>query len=505
MISLIKTGNLSPMAPATLQKFRSCFGDMAVYKDLKNNNFFSTLGLPSFMRDWLLQKYQDNEGNFDPGEIAAFVDRFLPREEGWFAVKDRIINDGERVKILAKIQVDINISTGEISFALPDYGLHNRDTMIENRVWDRHKANLSSGRELWALLELGYRQPDDTARPKLPGKIRLESLKDFCPYVIDVDYYRQARAQFSIEEWIDILLGAVDYNPAGYPLAKQENPDLPEIDTMKLSFLARLLPFVEKRLNLVELAPKGTGKSYIFGQVSRYGWLSTSDRLTRAKLFHDMSRRIPGLVSQHDFLALDEIQKTIFDDGMGAILQGYLEQGAFTVGNYSGSGQCGMMLCGNIAPEIMAQDGKLYMFADLPTIFHDPALIDRFHGFISGWHIPRMNDDLKISGWALNSEYFTTILHELRNDSAYRSIVDEMVEVPKGADTRDTEAIKRIATALMKLLMPHITSTDNFPAAQFDRYCLSPARKMRYMIKRQLNIMDSQYKATVPLLAVVKK
>lgn len=488
-----------------LDKFRSCFVKMAVYKDLKNSNFFSTLGLPSFMRDWLLQRYQKTDGTFDQKDIANFVSKYLPRQEEWFPIKDKIINDFERVKILAKILVDTNIATGETSFTLPDYGITHSQTMIDNRVWENCKNDLVPGKETWGIIELGYRQPDGSVRPSIPGKLCLHSFHNFCPYQVDIDYFKDVRAEFDINQWLDILLGAVDYNPVGYNIARKDNPDLPEVETMKRTFLSRLLPFVEKRLNLIELAPKGTGKSYVFGQISRYGWLSTSDKMTRAKLFYDMSKRTQGLVGQNDFLALDEIQKTNFDDSMGAIMQGYLEQSVYTVGNYNGSAHCGMMLCGNIAPELMQADGKIYMFANLPHIFHDPALIDRFHGFIKGWNIPRMNDDLKICGWALNSEYFTAIMHELRNDSSYRAIVDEVIEVPKGADTRDTEAIKRITTAFLKLFFPHTRDVSDIEPEIFDRYCLRSAKKMRYTIKRQLALMDKQYKAEVPLLRVRKR
>lgn len=488
-----------------MEKFRSNFESMAVFKDLKNSNFFSTLGLPSFMRDWLLQRYQNSDGKYQQNEIADFVNKYMPRQNEWFAVKDKIITGFEKVKILAKIQVDINISTSDISFSLPDYGVANNDTMVDNAVWDRCKEDLVSGKETWGILELGYRPPDDSARPKIKGKIKLISFKNFCPYEIDLDYFKDARSEFDIGEWLDILLGAVDYNPEGYEIAKKENPDLPEPFTMKMTFLSRLMSFVEKRLNLIELAPKGTGKSYVFGQLSRYGWLSTSDRVSRAKLFYDMNKRSLGLVGQNDFVALDEIQKTCFDEGMGAILQGYLEQGSFTVGNYSGSAHCGMILCGNIEPALMKADGSLYMFGNLPALFHDPAIIDRFHGFIKGWNIPRMNDDLKVNGWALNSEYFTAIMHELREDSSYRFIVDELVEVPNGADTRDTEAIKRVATALLKLLFPNIRDGGGISPDHFDMFCLRPARKMRFTIKRQLNMMDEQYKLAIPPLKVRKK
>ena len=104
----------------------------------------------------------------------------------------------------------------------------------------------------------------------------------------------------------------------------------------------------------------------------------------------------------------------------------------------------------NIQKENM--DEYSYMLAELPTLFQETALLDRIHGFVKGWDIPRMNDSLKITGWALNSEYFCSIMHELRNDMSYRAIVEKIVDVPERSDTRDTEAIKRIATAYMKLL-----------------------------------------------------
>ena len=127
-------------------------------------------------------------------------------------------------------------------------------------------------------------------------------------------------------------------------------------------------------------------------------------------------------------------------------------------------------------------------------MFHESALIERFHGFIKGWNIPRMTEDLKVSGWAMNSEYFSTILHQLRDDLSYRAIVDEIVEVPEEADTRDTEAIKRIATAYMKLLFPHIRTAADVNVREFDRYCLRRAHKMRDTVKIQLGVLDIEYR-----------
>lgn len=495
------------MKDETIQKLRRCFEAMAVFKDLSQGNLFKTLGLPSFMRDWLLQRFEDNNGVFDTSQLQDFVHTFIPKNNEWTSIKDRIITGYETVRILAKITINIDVITGEISFALPDFGLHNRETMIDTDVWERCRENLVSGHETWGMLELNYRPPDDTVKPKLPGKIRLLSFRDFCPYNIDLEYYKDVRKEFTINEWIDIVLGAVDYKAEGYEVAKINDPnnDLPDPDTMKMTMLARVLPFVEKQLNLIELAPMGTGKSYLFGQVSRYGWLSTSAKMTRAKLFYDAARREQGLVGQNDFIVLDEIQKTVFEDGMGSLFQGYLEQGKFSQGNYSCSATSGFVLCGNILPEIMKQDGYAYMFGNLPPLFQDAAMIDRFHGFIKGWNIPRMNSTLKIDGWALNSEYFTAILHILRDDISYRHIVDELIEVPAGADERDTESVKRVSTAYLKLLFPHVRKVSDITEAEFSRYCFRPAMKMRYTIKYQMGLMNEQYRGKdLPALKIRK-
>lgn len=464
-----------------IDKLRECFDEMVVFKDLKKSNFFSALSLPSFLRDWLLKRFGNEEGNFDVNEVSEFITEFLPKKDDWVSIKNKIIIENERVKFLTKISIDIDIKTQEISFALPDFGLTNKETVIEPNIWENCKDDLVKGKETWGVVELGYRLPDDELR--VPGKIKLTSFKDFCPYTIDLDYFKEARAEFTIEEWLDVILGAIDYNATGY-----------DDELQKLAMITRLLPFVEKRLNLIELAPKGTGKSYLFGRVSKFGWLSSGGVMSRAKMFYDISKRSQGLVCNNDFVVLDEVQTISFTDvdEMRAALKGYMESGVFTVGNYEGTANSGIVLLGNIKQENM--DEYSNMFDELPAVFHESALIDRFHGFIKGWDIPRMHDDLKIQGWALNSEYFCTILHFLRGDASYRAIVDQLVEVPEHSDTRDTEAVKRICTAYLKILFPNVRHPKDILVKEFNRYCLKPAVKMRNIIKRQLGFLDSEFK-----------
>lgn len=468
-------------------KLKEYFDDMVVFKNLKESNFFKDLNLPSFLRDWLLKMFEDEDGKFDVDELTSFVKSYIPSKLDWIAIKNRIVVEGERVKILTRVSIEINITTHDVSFALPDFGLTNKDTIIEPNIWDECKDELVKAKETWGVVELGYRYPEG----KNKGKIRLLSFQNFCPYEIDLDYYKDVRKQFTIHEWIDVLLGAIDYNAEGY-----------ENEHQKLSMLTRLLPFIEKRLNLIELAPKGTGKSYLFGGLSRYGYLSAG-KMTRAKLFYDISRREDGLVFFHDYIAFDEIQKVEFDDPneMTQTLQGYMEQGTVKIAGKNDVADAGFVMLGNIDEQKM--DEYQNMFDSLPTIFRTSALMDRIHGFIKGWDIPIMNEGLKICGWALNSEYFSTIMHLMRDDVSYRAIVDKIVEYPSDAKTRDTEAVKRIATAYLKLLFPHVRSEKDIDAGEFNTYCLIPAKKMRQIIVRQMGMIDLQYKGqNVPTFTI---
>ena len=460
------------------EKLHQYFGEMIVYKDLKKSNFFSSMSLPSFLRDWILKEFQTEDGSIDLDQATEFIHSYIPKKDQWISIKNNLIIENQPVKILAKISADVDIKSSIASFSLPEFGLTNKETVIEPAVWNECKDKLTGG-ERWGIIELGYKNPSGT---KNQGRIKLLSFEDFCPYEIDLDYYKDACSKFTLNERIDMILGAIDYNADGYDNQQE-----------KLTVMSRLLPFVEKRLNLIELAPKGTGKSYLLGRVSRYGWLSSGGVMSRAKMFYDINRRVPGLVCNNDYVALDEVQTISFTDvdEMRAALKGYMESGVFTVGNYEGVADSGIILLGNIKQESMNEYNN--MFEDLPSVFHESALIDRFHGFIRGWRIPRMNDDLKSSGWAINSEYFSSIMHLLRDDPSYRAIVDQLIIVPEKADTRDTEAVKRICTAYLKLLFPNVRSASDIDPFDFRNYCLDPAVEMRDIIKLQLGKLDVEY------------
>lgn len=477
--------NMSGQTQEFVERFRDAFDEMVVYKDLKKSNFISSFKLPSFMRDWVLKRFQDEDGSIDMESASEFIRQFIPKKDDWKGIVNRVVNQHERVRFLAKIAVNIDIKTQTVSFELPDFGLLYKDTVIVQDTWEQYSTELLKAEENWGIVELGYQAP---LSAKEPGKITLESFQDFCPYMVDLDEFKYAREEFSLSEWIDILLGAIDYNAAGYESTEQ-----------KLAVIQRLLPFVEKGINLMELAPAGTGKSYLFGQVSRYGWL-VSGKVTRAKLIYDIGKKKDGVVAFRDYVALDEIREAEYmkDTEIQSALQAIMENGKYRApDNHEVTVNAGIVFLGNISSSAMSEYQN--MFGELPKPFHQPQFLDRIHGFIKGWDLPRMTDDLKVCGWALNSEYFATVMHELRDDPAYRAIVDELVVLPKGADTRDTEAVKRICTAYLKLLFPNVRTASDISGRDFKQYCLLPAMNMRGIIRIQMGYADEKHAGqTVP-------
>jgi len=462
------------------RKLRKTFPGMVV-KKADYRSVFGNLNMPSYIRDWFVRKYSDEDGNFNAREGVRSLKKIMPEPVEWNSVLDKIMS-GEQVKILAKTAVKINIKTSQVSFTLPDYGISENDTIIFSGVWNKIKTSFLFENESWGIVLLGYVNIPNGKN--FVGKISLLDYVDFKPYNVELEFFKKARALFTTEEWIDILLGAIDYNADGFDEQEQ-----------KLSILKRLLPFVQSRLNLVELAPKGTGKSYMFSQISKHGWLVSGGSMSRAKLFYDMQQRREGLITKYDYIALDEISTMTFSnpDEMRSVLKGYLENGKFTVGNKIGKSDAGIVLLGNIAQHDM--DVNKNMFVALPNIFAESALLDRFHGFIEGWKIPRLNESIKMDGWALNSEYYSEIMHKLRDDETYSVLVNRIVGVANNADMRDTTAIKRLVEAFIKLLFPHWRDIKDVNNEDFVKYCLNPAIEMRAIIRKQLAFLDSEYSA----------
>ena len=468
-------------------KIKQTFPEESVLKIPQNYNIFAGKNLPSFIKDYLIKKFTDDFGELDKDALLEFIDKHIPQKDS--PIKNRLRTHNEEITILTRIIVETDIKQNKLKFAIPDLGIKSSEGIIPDFV-ARKNSELQDG-EVWGVITLAYLPPEG----KEKGVIELVDFKPFKPYKVDLEYYRQARREYSTLEWVDLLIKSMEYNPEGF-----------ETLTQKILFLSRLLPFVESRVNLIELAPKGTGKSYIFGNISKFGWLISGGVVTRAKLFHDIQKGTNGIITMYDFVAMDEIQTIKFTEPaeLQGALKSYLESGTCTVAQVRITSQTGLMLLGNIPLSSDKKPLNKKYFNELPSFFRNSALLDRFHGFIKGWHLPRINENLKVNGSSLNVEYFSEILHSLRNVSTYNSIISELIDIPKNADTRDTTAIIRLTTAYFKLFFPHITNISQINRDEFNNFCLQPAIEKRKIIRQQIHLIDQEFKPEIPDIKMIK-
>ena len=238
--------------------------------------------------------------------------------------------------------------------------------------------------------------------------------------------------------------------------------------------------------------------------MSKYGWLVSGGKVTRAKLFYDKTKQQNGIIKNHDYTAFDEIQTIVFQEPaeIQAALKSYLESGKTTIDQNEFTSECGLMLMGNIPLTQDHQPLSNKYFDSLPINFRESALLDRFHCCIEGWKMPRIKKDMIYKGWTINVEYFSEILHSMRTNNTYGLLFDQLVQFEEKADVRDQKAIKRIATGYMKLLFPHWRNVDDVNKEVFEMYCLNPAIHRRGIVKEQCHNIDPEFKTKMPRIDI---
>lgn len=464
-------------------KIKEVFGSAAVYKDPANYEVFNGRNLPSFVKDYLISTHIAPDGSFRREALTKFLDAHIPKDNSAILAR---LRRGETLTLLTRFVVSTSLAQNKTSFQIPDMGIKATDTLIPDYLIEEYPDDLIDG-EKWGIMKIVYIAPSEGAR----GYVEMVKFKPFRPMEkLDINYFRSCRSRFTLDEWVDVLISAMEYTPSAFASM-----------TQKLEFLTRLLPFIEPRLNFIELAPKGTGKSYVFGNLSKFVWLVSGGKVSRAKLVYDKAIKTPGIMRFYDMVAFDEIQTITFSDNseMQSFLKNYLEYGRATIDNYEFMSECGLMLLGNILLSDSNEPLCHNYFESLPDVFRDSALLDRFHGMIEGWLLPRVNVDMALHDWTLNVEFFSEVLHQMRTESIYSNIVDDLVEIPNGADMRHTKAIKRTATAYLKLLFPHITSADQIDKNDFNMLCLQPAIRRRDIVRQQCSNIDAEKSFSKPM------
>ena len=356
---------------------REVFGDIAIDKTRLPSSGLTSLGVPSFVGEWLLDKIVPGRGPLTESEqakISGFVQKAFPRKDDKQEILFQL-TQGHPCKLIALVQVRIRLESGkgEVPDPLARIPILNLDDCeISSDLVDRHRMLLRQG--VWGKVSLSMRNN---------GRVEVVDFDPFQCSKIDLESYSNCRARFTSGEWRDLMLCSMGFNP--------EHPDY--IDAAKTWILARLLPLVEANYHIMELAPKGTGKSFVFENVSNRVTVVSGGKVTAAQLFIDGRTKEIGLLGRHDVVVLDEVQSLTFDnpDEIIGPLKNYLASGRYNRSGFQDiATDCSLVMLANIElNEDQRPRSENNLLADLPRLFHETAFLDRFAGIVPGWHIPK--------------------------------------------------------------------------------------------------------------------
>jgi len=300
---------------------------------------------------------------------------------------------------------------------------------------------------MWGTAKLRYERDvldDETSQTPIV-------LSEFDPLQygeIRIEDYKSRREQFSLEEWIDVLMQTLGMNPAAYT------------ERTKLLYISRLVPLVENNVNMMELGPRATGKSFLYKNVSWHVRLYSGGQVSPAVLFYHGTFKTLGDLGVRDLVVFDEVSRIDFknpDEVIGKF-KDYMESGEFERGLLKRSrSNCSLMFQGNIDIEgnLPTEDFSAVM----PDCMNDSAFVDRIHGMIPGWEMPKIkqSDVHLCNGYGLITDYFCEVMHELRKESFSYNVSKRVSLSAEGGEVniRDQKAIQRVSSGIMKLLSPH--------------------------------------------------
>lgn len=375
-------------------------------------------------------------------------------------IKSKIREKGV-YKIIDKVTVKLNEKTDRYEGLISNINI--KGAAIDHSYVKKYEKLLAGG--IWCILKLEYEY--DESSKDTPFKVT--DLKPIQMPETNLNDYVNSRQNFTTEEWIDVICRSVGMEPSNLEA------------TAKMHMVARMIPFVEKNYNMCELGPRGTGKSYVYDEISPNSILISGGQTTVANLFYNMSSRTVGLVGLWDVVAFDEVAGINFKDKDGVqIMKGFMANGSFSRGKESINADASMVFVGNINGSIENIVKTSHLLSPFPKEMIDTAFFDRFHCYLPGWEIPKMRPEFFTNDYGFISDYFAECLRELRKTN-YSDAISKYFRLGKDLNQRDTIAVKRTVSGLVKLLFP-----DGKFKKEDIRQCLEYALVARKRVKEQL-------------------
>ncbi len=457
------------------EKALDYYGAVVINKHLIHEAGFGSRAIPTYVGEWILSAYaEDGDLTAQSREkIAAFLTKFLPTKGQKDEIKNRLLKM-EPVRLLDDYSVRVNLKTGERNLHIPLLDI--TDARVGGNIVDHNELLVASG--VWGIGELFY-IPPESRRDR--GEVWLREFRPFQVSSLDYDYFCDCRQYFELAEWLDLLVSSMGFNPR--PLSLRQ----------KMLLITRIVPVAHPRVNLVELAPKGTGKSFVYDNLSRYARVIGGGKITPAVLFHNLATHTPGLITRYDVIVLDEVQ-SIRGDSAGELVAGlkvYLEAGRYSRGSTMGTAEASFVMLGNITLDenkqpIYQEEG---LFREIPNFLRETAFIDRIHGLVAGWELGRVTKDTPSVSLGFKGDFFSEVLHVMRRAAQYGEYVSQNMVLVNCNDLRDRKAITRLATGYLKLLFPDMKPT----AEQFKEFCVKPAVELRQRVRDELHKLDPEY------------
>ena len=422
------------------KKAASSLDGYLVRKDLVRT-FSRQFPVPTYVVEFLLGRYCASTEQDEIDEGLEIVQRQLKSrtvkagEEELFKARAR--ENGE-VKIIDLITARLDAKTDSYIATLPSLRL--TDVRISPELANEHERMLTGG--FYAEINLNYDAAIAQESKGRPFGVAL--LREIQLSKRDVlDILAETRKSFTTDEWKEFLLRSIGIEPNGLSMRQRD------------ALMLRMVPFVERNYNLVELGPRGTGKSHLFQQVSPYAHLVSGGKATVARMFVNNATGQRGLVCQYDVVCFDEVSGITFDQKDGVnIMKGYMESGEFSRGKESIRADGSIVLVGNFEVDVEHQQRIGHLFGPMPPeMKDDTAFMDRIHAFLPGWDVPKISKELLTNHFGLVSDFLSECWSQLRNQSRV-SVLQSRVFFGGALSGRDTNAVNKTVSGLLKLLHP---------------------------------------------------
>lgn len=450
-----------------LEKLQNYFAGKIVRKDL-TKRIKEGANVPVYVLEYLLGMYCSS---LDEDEIEAGVETVKR------ILAENYVRPDEAQKIIAKlrekgsytvidrISVHLNIKEDIYEAEFSNLGIK-QVPIAESYVRDYERL-LCGG--IWCIVQMEYFY-DEADKHRTPFLIH--KLTPIQMPSLDFDEVKAARARFTDDEWIDVVLRSVGMEPVQFN--KRE----------KWLHLARLIPLVENNYNLVELGPRGTGKSHVYKEISPNSILVSGGQTTVANLFYNMGTKQVGLVGMWDCVAFDEVAGIKFKDQDGVqIMKDYMASGSFARGKEEKNAYASMVFVGNINQSVDAILKTSHLFEPFPEAMgNDTAFLDRIHCYIPGWEIPKYRPEFFTNDYGFITDYFSEIMRELRKIS-YADAYTHYFKLGNNLNQRDVIAVKKTVSGLVKLIHPD-GEFDRESVEEILRFALEMRRRVKEQQKK---------------------